>query len=99
MQRRTSVRLDAEAHNALRELMACGRTKSQAIRDALRIGAEPPIASPRRRERPLDPEAERRRSEQLRAEAEALMNDPAERAEIRAVRRDMGFADVPDDPE
>lgn len=45
MIRRTSVRLDARSRRALDELVANGRTKSQAIRDALRIAAEESAAA------------------------------------------------------
>ena len=51
MIRRTSVRLDARSRRALDELVANGRTKSQAIRDALRIAAEESAAA--RTEQPI----------------------------------------------
>jgi Arc/MetJ-type ribon-helix-helix transcriptional regulator len=62
-----SLRLDDEAAGALELLMGGGKSRSEAVRDAL-IEA-----------------AVRQRSADLRAEAERLAADPADRAEAKAV--------------
>ena len=70
-----SLRLDDEAAGALEFLTRDGRSRSDAIRDAL-----------------LDA-ARRRRSDALRAEAEAAAADPADRAEAAAVLEFMESLD------
>jgi Arc/MetJ-type ribon-helix-helix transcriptional regulator len=62
-----SLRLDAEAAAALDVLTTGGKSRSEAVRDALVLAAA------------------RRRSDELRAEAERLAADPADRAEMKAV--------------
>jgi Arc/MetJ-type ribon-helix-helix transcriptional regulator len=63
-----SVRLDDEAHRALRRLEATGLTRSQAIRQALLLAAD-----------------RLQRADALRAEAAALEQDDADRAEMAEV--------------
>jgi Arc/MetJ-type ribon-helix-helix transcriptional regulator len=68
-ERAISVRLDDDADDALRELVAAGLTQSQAIRQALVEAAE------RRRDRSLAAEA---------ARLAANQDDRREAAEVRA---------------
>jgi Arc/MetJ-type ribon-helix-helix transcriptional regulator len=72
-----SLRLDDEAFTALELLMKDGKSRSEAIRDALLVAAR------------------RRRSDELRAEAEAAAADPVDRAEAAAVLEFMESIDEP----
>jgi Arc/MetJ-type ribon-helix-helix transcriptional regulator len=72
-----SLRLDDEAFSALELLMKDGKSRSEAIRDALLVAAR------------------RRRSNELRAEAEAAGADPVDRAEAAAVLEFMESLDEP----
>ncbi len=72
-----SLRLDAEAADALAVLTKDGRSRSDAIREALLVAAK------------------RKRSDDLRAEAERLAADPADVAEKTAILEFMESASDP----
>jgi Arc/MetJ-type ribon-helix-helix transcriptional regulator len=70
-ERAISVRLDADALRAPERLMRGGRSRSQAIRDAIVAASKSEVR------------------ERTRADAAAIMTDPAEQAELAAIRRDL----------
>jgi len=66
-----TVRLDTESRRALRELTYGGRSRSDAVREALLTAVEV------------------RRRQALREEAARIGADPADRAEVAAIRAFM----------